>query len=73
MNAGVGCHTLLQGIFLTLGWNSRFLPLLHWQVGSLPIAPPTALLIFDSPEKGEHVFGERKRTARAGNLESGFR
>ena len=31
-NTGVGCHFLLQGIFLTQGWN---LSLLHWQVGSL--------------------------------------
>ena len=28
-NTGVGCHTLLQGIFL-----------LHWQAGSLALAPP---------------------------------
>ena len=36
-NTGVGCHALLQGIFLTQGWN---LALLHRQVGSLPLAPP---------------------------------
>ena len=36
-NTGVGCHALLQGIFLTLGSN---LHLLHWQAGSLPLAPP---------------------------------
>ena len=29
---GVGCHFLLQGIFLTQGWNPR---LLHWQMDSL--------------------------------------
>ena len=28
-NTGVGCHTLLQGIFLTQGSNWHFLPLLH--------------------------------------------
>ena len=33
-NAGVGCHILLQGIFLTQGWNSCLLCLLHWQMGS---------------------------------------
>jgi len=32
-NAGVGCHFLLQGIFLTLGLN---LHLLHWQADYLP-------------------------------------
>ena len=36
-NTGVGCRFLLQGIFPTQGWN---LHLLHWQVGSLPRAPP---------------------------------
>ena len=32
-NTGVGCHTLLQGIFPTQGSNPRLLHLLHWQVG----------------------------------------
>ena len=36
-NTGVGCHSLLQGIFPTLGLN---LCLLHWQADSLPSAPP---------------------------------
>ena len=40
MNTGVGCHALLQGIFPTQGLNPRFLCLLHWQVGSLPLALP---------------------------------
>ena len=39
-NTGVSCHFLLQGIFLTLGSHPRLLLLLHWQVGSLPLAPP---------------------------------
>ena len=39
-NTGVGCHALLQGIFLTQGSNPRLLCLLHWQVGSLPLVPP---------------------------------
>ena len=34
------CHALLQGIFLTQGSNPRLLPLLHWHMGSLPLAPP---------------------------------
>ena len=38
-NAGVGCHALLQGIFLTQGLNPCLLSLLHWQTGSLPLAP----------------------------------
>ena len=37
---GVGCHALLQGIFLTQGSNLRLFHLLHWQVGSLALGPP---------------------------------
>ena len=36
-NIGVGCHFLLQGIFLTQGLD---LSLLHWQADSLPLASP---------------------------------
>ena len=38
-NTRVGCHALLQEIFLTQGSNLCFLPLLHWQAGSLPLVP----------------------------------
>ena len=38
-DTGVGCHALLQGIFLTQGLNPRLLRLLQWQAGSLPAAP----------------------------------
>ena len=31
----MGCHALLQGIFLTQGWNPG---LMHWQVDSLPLS-----------------------------------
>ena len=34
---GVGCHFLLQGIFLTQRSNLRFLHLLHCQADSLPL------------------------------------
>ena len=30
-NTGVGCHALLQGIFLTQGSNSNLLHLLHYR------------------------------------------
>ena len=33
-NTGMGCHTLLQEIFLTQGLNPHLLSVLHWQVGS---------------------------------------
>ena len=39
-NSGVGCHALLQWIFSTQGLNLSLFCLLHWQVGSLPLAPP---------------------------------
>ena len=39
-NTGVGCHFRLQGIFPTQGSNLSLLCLPHWQVGSLPLAPP---------------------------------
>ena len=44
-NIGVGSHSLLQGILPTLGWNLYLLRLLHWQAGSLPLAPPGKPLI----------------------------
>ena len=34
-NTGVGCHFLLQGIFLTQGSNPH---LLYWQANSLPLS-----------------------------------
>ena len=37
-NTGVGCHALLQRIFLTQGSNPC-LSLLHWQAGSLLLVP----------------------------------
>ena len=39
-DTGAGCQALLQGIFLTQGSNLHLLCLLHWQVGSYPLAPP---------------------------------
>ena len=39
-NTGVGCHALLQGIFLTQESNPWVLYLLYLQIGSLPLATP---------------------------------
>ena len=39
-NTGAGCHALLQEIFSTQWLNPHLLCLLHWQVGSFPLAPP---------------------------------
>ena len=38
-DTGVGCHFLLQGIFLIQGLNTRILHLLHWNVDSWPLIP----------------------------------
>ena len=52
----MGCYGLLQGIFPTQGLNRCLLSLLHWQAGSLPLAPPgkplsvTALGLQGSPK-----------------------
>ena len=37
---GVGCHFLLQGVFLTQGSNLSLSRLLLWQVDSLQLVPP---------------------------------
>ena len=38
------CDALLQRIFSIQGSNLLLLRLLHWQVGSLPLAPPGKLI-----------------------------
>ena len=42
-NTGVGFHALLQRIFPTQRSNLCLLCLLHWEAGSLPLAPPEKL------------------------------
>ena len=39
-NTGVGCHSVLQGTFLTQVLNPRLLCLLHWQADSSLLLPP---------------------------------
>ena len=39
-NTGGGCHFLLRGIFQTQRLNLHLFRLLHWQAGSLSLAPP---------------------------------
>ena len=39
-NTGMGCHFLLQEIFLTQRSNLYFICLLHWQEDSLPLVLP---------------------------------
>ena len=48
-NTGMGCHFLLQGIFLTQGSNPGVLCLLHWQANSLSLShlgSPQDLVIY---------------------------
>ena len=56
-NTGVGCHFLLQGIFLTQGLNPS---LLHWQADSLPLThlgnPPLKYQIFEIIFKVPHFM-----------------
>ena len=47
-NTGVGCQALLQGIFPIQGLNMCLLHL-HWQAGSLPLAPPGKPKVGDGP------------------------
>ena len=60
----MGCHFLLQGIFLTQGLNSRLLRLLHWQADSLPLShlgsPSQKIYILKTAQKssqGWHFRG----------------
>ena len=50
-NSGVGCCFLLEGIFLTQVLNPRLLGLLHWQVGSLPLALINSKTLCDIPKQ----------------------
>ena len=52
-HTGVGGHVLLLGVFLNRGLNLCLLCLLHWQAGSLPLAPsgkPRVLLTVPKTE-----------------------
>ena len=53
-NTGVGCHALFYGIFLTQGQNLHLLCLSHWQMGSLPLAPPEMPIWM--PEKQQNLY-----------------
>ena len=59
-NTGVGCHAL-QGIVLTQGSNLHLLSFLHWQAGSLSLAPPgkclyAELLLFSRPVMSDSLW-----------------
>ena len=52
-NTAVGCHFLLQGIFLTQRSNPSLLCLLHWQADSLPLRRLGSPFAKQIPIKGE--------------------
>ena len=52
-NTGMGCHFLLQGIFLTQGSNLSLLRLLHWQEGSLTTSATWEALHYFKLERRE--------------------
>ena len=55
-NTEVGCHARLQGIFLTQGSHPSLLCFLHWQMGSLRLAPPgKSVLVSYSTKKKENT------------------
>ena len=52
---GMGCHALLQGIFLTQGLNLSLWCLLHWQMGSLPLVPPGNIITYKEAKNYRHI------------------
>ena len=57
-NTEVGCHFLLQGIFLTQGLNLCLLCLLHWLVNHTPVPPrkPLFCIVFIKFRKGDFFW-----------------
>ena len=53
----MGCHFLLQGIFPTQGSSPHLLCLLHWQAGSLPLAPPNRF------QNNKYLMTKKKKKA----------
>ena len=58
--ARVGCHALLQGIFLTYRLNPSLLHLLLWQADSLPLALLGKLQFWHYPS-GNSIWSHRLR------------
>ena len=55
-NTGLGCHFLLQGIFLMQGSNPCLLHLLHWEENSLPLSYLGSTTL---KYKGRHLMVEK--------------
>ena len=64
----MSCHALLQGIFPIQGLNPYLLRLLHWWVGSLPLAPPGKPLKAPGPSQCLCSWYEMVLDGRVGQL-----
>ena len=69
-DTGVGCHFLLQGIFLTQGSNPHLLCLLHWQAGSLPLVPPGNALYINQAKREAPLWGAIQKLSQTGRAGS---
>ena len=58
----LGCHVLLQGIFLIQGSNLHPWGLLHWQTDSLPLCHLGSLRLFKRVYSLERVLDSRHYT-----------
>ena len=52
----MGCHALLQGIFLIQGLNPCLLYLLHWPADFLPLVPPQSSNNHSKNKEGQNPF-----------------
>ena len=57
-NTGVGCHFLLQGIFLTQGSNMH---LLHWQAESLLLGHQRSLYTHTHTHTHKYIYSMRRQ------------
>ena len=69
----MGCRAILQGIFPTQARNLRFLSLLHWQAGSLPLVleeKGIQLQFLKLPIVGIMLMNDRAKTSCPGEHRS---
>ena len=67
---GVGCHALLQRLFLTQGLNLRLLSFRHWPTGSFLLAPPgrPTYVVFALPHTSKSFFKDLQRSVMGPHL-----
>ena len=67
-NTGVGCCAFLQGIFPTQGSTLCLSYLLHWQAGSLPLAPPGEQAVLLKIRSLKYIFFNNQPVTLAVNI-----